>query len=139
MLATASNFELVFKKPDGPPIVIPGDPIKLKQVVENILTNAVKYSTTKGHAVVTLSDQGDTVLFSCQDNGVGIPEDEQEAIFTKFFRARNILQKDTVGSGLGLYIAKIIIKAHGGTIGFTSKENEGTTVNVSLPKQSPPT
>lgn len=133
-LARASNCAIEFTEPSTALSVIPGDLIKLKQVIENILTNAIKYTGGKGKAVVTLEEREKNIIFSCKDNGVGIPEDEQEAIFTKFFRARNILHKNTTGSGLGLYLARAIVGAHGGRIWFTSKEGEGVEVFVSLPK-----
>ncbi len=135
-LARASNCILEFKQPQKALPVVSIDVIKLKQVIENILTNAIKYSGGKGKAIILLEDQENKVVFSCKDNGIGIPADEQEAIFTKFFRAKNILRKDTTGSGLGLYLARVVVTAHGGAIWFESEENQGTAVFFSIPKKS---
>ncbi|MFA5134903.1 MAG: HAMP domain-containing sensor histidine kinase [Patescibacteria group bacterium] len=138
-LARASNCTIELAEPPASLPPIQGDAIKLRQVVENILANAIKYTSGKGKVAVSLKDRDGSIVFSCRDNGVGIPDDEQEAIFTKFFRARNILHKNTTGSGLGLYLARVIVGAHGGEIWFQSKEGAGTTVYVSLPKHSPST
>ncbi|MDD5040214.1 MAG: ATP-binding protein [Patescibacteria group bacterium] len=138
-IARASNCELVFQAPTGSRPFISADRVKLKQVVENILTNAIKYSSGRGRAEIALTDRDTDVLFACKDNGVGIPADEQEAIFTKFFRAKNILHKDTVGSGLGLFIARVIVEAHGGSIWFESTEGKGTTFFFTIAKNSPDT
>jgi len=135
-LARASNCILEFKQPQKALPVISVDVIKLKQVIENILTNAIKYSGGKGKAIIALEDRESEVVFSCKDNGIGIPTDEQEAVFTKFFRAKNILRKDATGSGLGLYLARMVVAAHGGKIWFESEENQGTTVFFSIPKES---
>jgi two-component system, OmpR family, sensor histidine kinase VicK len=131
-LARASNCQLSFQEPGALPKV-KADAIKIKQVVENILTNAIKYSSGRGQAVVTLTRKDQAVQFSCQDNGLGIPRDQQAELFTKFFRAQNILKKDTKGSGLGLYLNKKIIEALGGTIWVESEEGRGTTVYFTLP------
>lgn len=135
-LARASNCILEFQPPRKQLPKVSIDVIKLKQVIENILTNAIKYSGGKGRAIISLEDREKEVIFSCKDNGVGIPADEQEAIFTKFFRARNILRKDATGSGLGLYLARVMVTAHGGKIWFESEENKGTTVFFTIPKKS---
>jgi len=135
-LARASNCILEFQPPRKLLSKSSIDVIKLKQVIENILTNAIKYSSGKGKVIISLEDRENEVVFSCKDNGVGIPADEQEAIFTKFFRAKNILRKDATGSGLGLYLARVLVTAHGGTIWFESEENQGTTVFFTIPKKS---
>jgi two-component system sensor histidine kinase VicK len=70
---------------------------------------------------------------SVHDTGLGIPADQQERIFTKFFRATNAMRVDTEGSGLGLFISKNIIDAHGGRIWFKSEEGKGTTLSFALP------
>ncbi|MFA5051940.1 MAG: ATP-binding protein [Patescibacteria group bacterium] len=132
-LSMASNCEIVFTPPADavPPVSV--DVIKIKQVIENILTNAIKYSRGHGTANVTLANRGRQVIFSCQDTGLGIPKDQQADLFTKFFRAKNIMHRDTKGSGLGLYVSKLIVEAHGGRIMIASEENQGTTVQFILP------
>jgi len=73
------------------------------------------------------------IEFSIKDTGVGIPEDQQKRVFTKFFRGTNVMRLETEGSGLGLYISKNIIEAHDGKIWFESKEGKGATFYFSLP------
>ncbi|MBU0597368.1 HAMP domain-containing histidine kinase [Patescibacteria group bacterium] len=133
-LAKASNCELIFEKPAKmiPPVKL--DIIKIKQVIENALTNAIKYIGGKGSATVHVIDKGETIEFSCRDTGVGIPEDQQDEVFTKFFRAKNVINKNTKGSGLGLFLSKIIIDAHKGKIWIESEEGKGTTVRFEIPK-----
>lgn len=131
-LARASNCELVFQPPTNFPNV-KADLIKIKQVVENVLTNAIKYSSGRGRAVITLAQQDGMAQFSCRDNGLGIPRNQQAELFTKFFRAQNIIKKDTKGSGLGLYLNKKIVEALGGRIWIESEEGQGTTVLFTLP------
>lgn len=109
---------------------------KIIQVLNNLLSNAVKYSRENGTIKIKISDTIDQVRFSIQDFGYGIPEYQQKNVFDKFFRADNVLSVATEGSGLGLYIAKAIIEAHGGEINFTSKENVGSTFYFTLPKKS---
>jgi signal transduction histidine kinase len=76
---------------------------------------------------------GDVVLVSVEDQGIGIPEDEQDKIFSKFYRADNATDTETEGTGVGLFITKQIAEAHKGKIWFESKQGEGTTFYVQLP------
>ena len=135
-LAKASNCELKLIEPSNNLPKVLADPIKIKQVIENILTNAIKYTDGKGQATISLSYQEGKVQFLSKDNGVGIPQGEQEEIFSKFYRGKNVIGKDTQGSGLGLYLAKMIIKALHGKIWLVSEENKGTSVYFQLPTQS---
>lgn len=132
-LAMASNCDIVFTPPVGQIPTVSVDVVKIKQVVENILTNAIKYSHGHGTATVSLGVQGRQVVFACQDTGLGIPKDQQAELFTKFFRAKNIVHRDTKGSGLGLYVSRLIVEGHGGKIMIASEENHGTTVQFTLP------
>lgn len=115
--------------------IIQTDPKLLSMVVQNLVSNAVKYTPENGSVTVSLAPQEDTrsVLCTISDNGYGIPQNQQERIFTKLFRADNVRSKDTEGTGLGLYIAKSIIDNSGGKLWFESKENEGTTFFLELP------
>lgn len=107
----------------------------IKMVVENLLDNAIRYSEEGGEVEITLKTPvtETEIEFSIRDHGIGIPEDQKERIFSRFFRANNAIKKETEGSGLGLYISKNIIEAHGGKIWFESKEGEGATFYFSLP------
>ena len=136
ILAKAYNCDLEFLEPFTELPLVVADPIKIQQVIENIVANAVKYISGRGSAKVTLKQKDNSVIFECRDTGVGIPADQQSQLFTRFFRAKNILQKDTKGSGLGLYFAKMIIEALGGKIWIRSIEGKGTTVSFQLPNYS---
>ncbi|MFA6552964.1 MAG: ATP-binding protein [Patescibacteria group bacterium] len=132
-LALASNCEIVFDSAADQALTASVDIIKIKQVIENILTNAIKYSRGRGQAQISLTAKDGQAVFSCHDAGLGIPKDQQAELFTKFFRAKNIVHRNTKGSGLGLYLSKIIVEAHGGHIMVASQENQGTTVQFTLP------
>jgi signal transduction histidine kinase len=108
------------------------DPEHLGIVFQNILSNAVKYTPLKGKITVEMRRQNSHILVKIADNGWGIPAAQQKRIFTKLFRADNVRKKDTEGTGLGLYIARAIIKKSGGKIWFESKENKGTTFYITL-------
>lgn len=107
------------------------------EVLSNLVSNAIKYTPEKGKISVTVAGKKpNRVQFMVQDNGYGIPKDQQEKIFTKFFRADNITRIDTDGSGLGLYIVKKTVELLGGVISFKSTLNKGTTFIVDLPEKN---
>ncbi len=108
------------------------DAEKIGIVVQNFLDNAIKY-TDEGEVVLSINMIDDNIRISVQDEGVGIPEEQQERLFNKFFRAENVIRKDVEGSGLGLFIAKNIVEAHNGEIGFESTEGEGSIFYFTLP------
>ena len=110
------------------------DPKLLRMVIQNLLSNAVKYTSEGGKITVTLShDDKKTVILKMSDTGYGIPKNQQDKIFTKLFRADNVIGKDTEGTGLGLYIAKSIVEQAGGKLWFESVENKGTVFYATLP------
>ncbi|MFZ2664425.1 MAG: ATP-binding protein [Patescibacteria group bacterium] len=117
--------------------LIPVDPKLLRVILENILTNAVKYTSEGGEIQISLSldkiGNQKNILFKISDTGYGIPKNQQDKIFTKLFRADNVREKDTEGTGLGLYIAKSILSHSDGKIWFKSEENKGTTFFVTIP------
>jgi len=127
------NLKFEFKKPDEqlPPVKI--DVEKIRLVVQNFIENAIRYTPAGGEVTISMKYDKNEIEVSVKDNGLGIPIDQQERIFTKFFRAANAMKIDTEGSGLGLFIAKNIVEAHGGRIWFESKEGEGTTFYFALP------
>jgi signal transduction histidine kinase len=112
---------------------IKGDPDRLEQVVTNLLSNAVKYSLKGGRVFVTAEGRANTVRISIRDEGSGIPEDFQKKIFSKFAQADSSDTRAHGGTGLGLTISKAIVEQHGGTIGFNTAENNGTTFYFDLP------
>ena len=106
---------------------------KIKIAIDNIFDNAIKYTLPGGEVTVYLKYDKKNIEVSIEDTGVGISEKQQGRLFTKFFRGSNVIRMETEGTGLGLFIAKNIIEAHGGKIWFKSKEKVGTTFYFSLP------
>lgn len=105
----------------------------LRIILQNLLTNATKYTRERGEINLTLKVDGKNFIIIVKDNGYGIPESEQSQIFKKMFRASNAFINNTEGSGLGLYLAKSILDSVNGKIRFNSKEGLGTEFIVSLP------
>jgi signal transduction histidine kinase len=114
------------------PLTVRGDPGRLAQVVGNLLSNAIKYSPDGGTVQLVAARSGDGVRVAVHDEGLGIPEDQQSRIFTKFFRG-DASATGITGTGLGLAVSREIVEAHGGTIGFDSDPGEGTTFWLELP------
>ncbi len=126
------RFGLLLPKEELPSIYV--DQEKIKLVIQNLLDNAIKYTPAGGSIVISISrPTKDKIEFAIKDTGVGIPSDQQDRVFSRFFRGANILRLETTGTGLGLFIAKNIVEAHGGQIWFESKENQGTTFHFTLP------
>jgi len=129
--ADGAGVELVLTGRELPPV--DGDPAWLEQVVENLVSNAIKYSTEGGRVEVrTTADAGRAVL-EVTDSGIGIPSAEQPHVFERFFRSSNAAERAIQGTGLGLAIAKVVVEAHGGAISLESGMAKGTKVRVELP------
>jgi len=109
------------------------DPLLVKEVCANLLSNAIKYTPAGGTITISAALKKQHFIFIIQDTGYGIPRHEQVRVFTKFFRAENILDKDTTGTGLGLYMVKQIAENLGGTIDFKSSEKGGTLFRFDIP------
>lgn len=109
------------------------DPGRIRQVLINLIGNAIKFSPGGSEIIVGARERGDTVEFSVADQGVGIPREEQSKLFSRFHRAANAHSPDTPGAGLGLYISKAIVDSHGGTMSFESELGRGTTFRFALP------
>lgn len=105
---------------------------KIKQLLLNLLNNAVKYNHPNGHVWLRAGVQDNSLVIEVQDSGVGIPPDQLSQLFTRFFRARNV-ERSIPGTGLGLSIAHRIVEMHGGQVFVDSALNEGTTFQVRLP------
>ena len=132
--ARASNIEIkLIVKEDLPEIFF--DPLQIEQVISNLLDNATHYIKGKGLVEIRLERKGELVYFEIKDNGIGIPKADQKYIFQKFFRSENALKNQAQGSGLGLYIAKAIIKKSRGKIDFVSEEGRGSTFWFTLPRR----
>ncbi|MDH7569545.1 MAG: HAMP domain-containing sensor histidine kinase, partial [Armatimonadota bacterium] len=106
---------------------------QLTRMVENLVSNAVKYTPDGGRITVSLREQGKAVELVVQDTGIGIPKDQQAHLFEEFFRAENARQLTDNGTGLGLAIVKRMVENHHGTIAIESEEGQGTRVTVVLP------
>jgi PAS domain S-box-containing protein len=128
------NFKFNKTKEKFPKIKM--DPDKVKLVITNLIDNAVRYTSEKGKVVVSLDKKDNNIEFSVEDSGIGVPEDQKERIFTKFFRASNAVRTETEGSGLGLFICKNIIEAHDGEVWFESEEGKGSKFYFSLPTKN---
>lgn len=126
------NIKLKIEKPNSIPQV-KFDRDKIILVLQNLLENAVKYTPEHGRIEINIKKLKKYLQISIKDNGVGIPEEDQEKLFSKFFRAKNVIRMQTDGSGLGLFIVKNIIEKHGGEIVCKSQEGKGTEFIFTLP------
>lgn len=132
-LAEASNIAISLKAEENLPQVIT-DPQRIEMVVQNLIDNAIRYTPSPGNISIKIEkDDFHSLRWSISDSGRGIPASEQRYIFQKFFRGRNTKGDATHGTGIGLYIAKTIIEAAGGKIGFVSNEGRGSTFWFILP------
>jgi PAS domain S-box-containing protein len=118
---------------DRPELVIGGDPSRLRQVFENLIGNAIKYSPGGEPIEVYLRMKGRGVECSVRDQGIGIPEADKPKLFGRFARAQNARAMGISGTGFGLYLTKTIVEMHGGTISVDSREGGGSTFRVFLP------
>ena len=109
------------------------DPMRLRQVLANLIENAVKYSPDGGRIDVSARRHGDEVTIAVEDEGIGIPEREQKRIFDRFVRLDPDLSRGVGGAGLGLYISLELVTRMGGRLSVTSREGKGSTFRVELP------
>jgi PAS domain S-box-containing protein len=126
------KLKIDFKHRKDIPIV-KADPKLLRIVLQNLMSNAVKYTPDKGSISLEISKNSKDLLITITDTGYGIPQTDQPRIFEKLFRAQNVREKDTEGTGLGLYIIKSIIEQANGKVSFKSQENKGTTFYINIP------
>lgn len=125
------TIELTGRDDSLPHITV--DTEKIRAVLQNLFENAIKYTPEGGKIQVIASTNKNFVKIAIKDTGIGIPEEQQKNIFSRFFRAPNAIKTQTDGSGLGLFIAKSIVEKHGGKIWFESKQNQGTTFYFTIP------
>lgn len=129
------GIKFEFKKPKKSLPKVMADVEKMRLAIQNLLDNATRYTRRGGAVIISLKYNGKEIEFSLKDTGVGIPQDQQKRIFTKFFRGANVMRMETEGSGLGLFITKNIIEAHGGKIWFESEARKGTTFYFTIPAE----
>ncbi|HIP87320.1 MAG TPA: histidine kinase, partial [Anaerolineales bacterium] len=121
--------------PDFP--TIRGDPRRLEQVLNNLVSNAIKYSPDGGRIRIRGRVRPDEVVVTVTDEGIGIPAPEQSRVFEPFYRVDDSAGRDTEGVGLGLYLAKAIVEAHGGRIWVESEPGKGSAFSFALPRHQP--
>lgn len=132
LFARANNISLQLEAPETLSNVYT-DPDKISLVIQNLIDNAIKYTKGQGEVKTILQEKKNFIKVAIKDTGVGIPKFQQKHIFQKFFRSDNIMKHQTIGTGLGLFIAKAVIEQSNGQIWFESEEGKGTTFYFTLP------
>lgn len=113
--------------------VIHSDPNLLRMIITNLYTNAIKYTRERGDVHLSFKREDERLIITVSDNGMGIPPEDQDGIFTKLFRASNAVRDVPDGTGLGLYIVREAVAVLKGQVTFTTQQNVGTTFTVTLP------
>ena len=130
---TLSNRQVIELDVDGTPPTVNGDVLRLQSALLNLLTNAIKFSAEGDRVEVRLRGAGGQAELQVQDHGSGIPADQLPNIFQRFYQVDRADRASLGGLGLGLFIAREIVTAHGGTVTVESQEGRGTTFTVRLP------
>ncbi|MCR4326942.1 MAG: HAMP domain-containing histidine kinase, partial [Candidatus Roizmanbacteria bacterium] len=125
------TINLVIKQQKLPTMVI--DPLRMQEMLENMLTNAIEYSNALGKVEVTVDKQDDTLVIIIKDTGIGISAEDKKSLYTKFYRSEKAIGHNPEGSGLGLYVVKSYVEGWGGKISVESAEDKGSTFTISLP------
>jgi signal transduction histidine kinase len=131
------NLQIELRPSTGLPHV-DADPTQIERVVLNLLTNAVKFTPDGGCVTVSVGHTDGTVALTVGDTGIGIPREEQDLLFSRFFRSSLSMASETQGTGLGLALTRALVEAHGGCVDLSSIEGKGTTVRVTLPVAGQP-
>jgi signal transduction histidine kinase len=114
-------------------MIIDGDELRLEQVVQNLISNAMKYSPNGGTVQVRVAQRGNTACIEVTDQGIGIPTEDIPHLFERFYRASNTDEQQISGMGIGLYIVHELVNLHGGSVAVESTQGQGSTFTVSLP------
>jgi signal transduction histidine kinase len=117
-------------EPDLPPVI--GNPMRLGQVINNLVGNAIKYTPNGGRVIVSATADQEQIIVTIEDNGIGIPADELPHIFEKFYRVKSPETDDIIGSGLGLSLVKSIVEKHNGRVWVESQVGKGSAFTVVL-------
>jgi signal transduction histidine kinase len=131
-VADAAEVTLIAAPPNGA-TVVEGDILRIGQAVDNLISNAIKFTPAGGSVTVALQQGRDDVVITVTDTGIGIPAVELSQLSTRFFRASTATKNAVPGVGLGLTITKAIVTAHGGSLDIASEEGVGTTISMRLP------
>lgn len=116
------------------PCMINADSDKLEQVIINLLSNAIKHTNENGNITLKTVDEEKQIIFTIQDDGIGIAKEDLPHIFEYLYRTDKSRSRDTGGNGIGLSVVKTIVENHKGTISVTSQQNQGTIFTITLPK-----
>ncbi len=130
-VADREGVSLEVDVPETLPAVVDG--LRMRQVLDNLISNAITYTPSGGGVVVSLREHTDHVEIEVTDNGEGVAQEDVDEVFVKFFRGENARRRQIPGTGLGLHIVRMIVKAHGGQVSLRSAPGEGTTVRITLP------
>jgi two-component system sensor histidine kinase VicK len=130
------GLELSFIKPKGKISQVAVDEEKMTMAIQNLLDNAMKYTPKGGKVVLSLEETSEGIIVTVKDTGIGIDKEDQNRVFTKFFRAQEAVLTEPAGTGLGLYMVRNIIESHGGRIWFESKPGKGSNFHFILPFQN---
>lgn len=133
LAAEAKNVHIQYDASWPERATIEADSAKLKRALHNIVSNAIKYTKPNTNVTLQYAHENKHHVITVIDEGIGIPQKEQSRVFGGFYRASNAKSSDIPGTGLGLYLVKLVIHEHKGTITLASQENVGTTVTISLP------
>ena len=133
-LATDRVIALTLDAPE--PQTMTGDTFRLRQVVDNLVTNAIKYNVDGGSVTIELTGDATEVTLAITDTGPGMTEQEQVEVFQAYHRTADAVVSSVTGSGLGLAISREIVQRHGGTIRLESAESGGTTAVLVLPRDA---
>jgi signal transduction histidine kinase len=134
VMAKTKNVKIKYSAPKSKIPLIRLDETKTRQVVMNLVDNAIHYSKPEGGEVlVSLDEVGKCAVFEVKDNGIGVPAAQQSKLFTKMFRAQNARQVRPDGTGLGLYMVKRVVTDQAGSVIFESQEGRGSTFGFKLP------
>ena len=114
-----------------------GDPAEIEMILNNLVSNAIKYNRDQGSITIAINEDGDNITLAVTDTGIGMTEEDRARLFGEFVRIRNAATKDILGTGLGLSILKRLVQLYHGTVTVDSVPDEGSTFTVRLPKAGP--
>ena len=126
--------QVTFETQLADPLLVTADPVHIANIISNLIENAVKYSGSSVHILISCVLHDHQLTLKVADNGIGIPASEQARVFDKFYRSSNLPDRSLPGIGLGLSYVKLLVEAHRGTISLTSQVDKGTTLEIHIPQ-----